>query len=529
MAKIEFGKGIKDKLQGAVKSTKEAVESIELPGKKEKYTFVQLNGSKIKILLPDGYERLKHKNVLKGIANSISNAEAGYRKTVSTSDNIVMIFKTTPDKAMNPDDVQGLIDGIHNSLSDSQGIIEARNGETKRGYKYIYSIVKTLLEPSGVKYYLRLNLFCENEIIEVQAEFTEINMTGTRESACVEFARRAGLVDVFKDGFEGWTCDPYDPGFTKGKLKNLAEKEGLDGLFPENPLSQAHEFLIAVLRDEFTTVRDDSPAGGPESDEEQKASDDLTPEEKAAREKELLLGLFVDECRRYTKPIEVEAPKGDEGEKAKQDKEKTAKQVKEKASKSGKESEEEDSLSITAISTRNAIKIVYYLMAADGEIFHSEEEKFDSIGKELDPDFAKNKEQIIKECQAQLDKAIDPEDYYDTLQDGVEDALLRSRKTADTFITPKLLVWNLLTVAYSDESYDETERKLIKYIVRKTNIDKAVFLEMESSILTLMDIEKELAWIKTTNRPYLVIEAMVNELADRKNVIFESVKDLISL
>ena len=115
------------------------------------------------------------------------------------------------------------------------------------------------------------------------------------------------------------------------------------------------------------------------------------------------------------------------------------------------------------------------------------------------------------------------------LQDGVEDALLMSRQTADSFITPKLLVWDLLTVAYSDESYDESERKLIKYIVRKTNIDKAVFLEMESSLLTLMDIEKELAWIKTTNRPYLVIEAMVNELADRKNVIFESVKDLISL
>lgn len=200
-----------------------------------------------------------------------------------------------------------------------------------------------------------------------------------------------------------------------------------------------------------------------------------------------------------------------------------------KAAKQLKEDKKEDPLNITAISTKNAIKIVYYLMAADGEIFHSEEEKFDSIGKELDPKFSENREQIIRECQAQLDKAIDPEDYYDTLQDGVEEALLRSKETADTFITPKLLVWDLLTVAYSDESYDETERRLIKYIVRKTNIDKAVFMEMESSILTLMDIEKELAWIKTTNRPYLVIEAMVNELADRKNVIFESVKDLISL
>ena len=92
-----------------------------------------------------------------------------------------------------------------------------------------------------------------------------------------------------------------------------------------------------------------------------------------------------------------------------------------------------------------------------------------------------------------------------------------------------MLVWNLLTVAYSDESYDETERKLIKYVVRKLNIDKAVFLEMESSMLTMLDIEKELAWIKTTDRPYLTIEARVNELEKRKNVVFDSVKDLITL
>lgn len=86
-----------------------------------------------------------------------------------------------------------------------------------------------------------------------------------------------------------------------------------------------------------------------------------------------------------------------------------------------------------------------------------------------------------------------------------------------------------MTIAYSDESYDETERKLLKYIVRKLQIDKAVFLEMESSILTILDIEKEIAWIKTTDRPYLTIEARVNELAKRQAVIFDSVKDLITL
>lgn len=184
---------------------------------------------------------------------------------------------------------------------------------------------------------------------------------------------------------------------------------------------------------------------------------------------------------------------------------------------------------ITSISARAAIKIIYYLMAADGEIYHGEEEKFNEIGIALDPDFANSREQIIKECQAALDKIIDPEDYYDVLQDGAEEALLSAQETAGASVSPKHLVWNLLSVAYSDGNYNDAERRFLKYVVRKLGIDKAVFLEMESSMLTLMDIERELAWIKTTNRPYLTIEAMVNELADRKNVIFASVLDLVAL
>lgn len=301
-------KKTKDAIEARAQQAKDAKEKKE----KEKHTIVQLAGTKIKILLPDGYERLKFKNPLKDAAKAVANDEAGYRKTVTTSDNIVMIQKTTPEKAMNPDDVQGLIDGIHDCLSDSQGIIEARNGTTERGYRYIYSIVKNLSEEQfgGVRYFLRLNLFNEEDIIEIQADFTEIGTTGGREAVCVDLARRAGLADVFADGFKDWTQDPYDPDYTKGALKNLAEKEGLDGLFPDNPLSQAHEFLLAVLNDEFVTVRQDSDDEDDKEDTDPASADsDETPEQRAEKEKEFLLGIFVDECRRYTYHVEVEKPK----------------------------------------------------------------------------------------------------------------------------------------------------------------------------------------------------------------------------
>ena len=188
-----------------------------------------------------------------------------------------------------------------------------------------------------------------------------------------------------------------------------------------------------------------------------------------------------------------------------------------------------DTLAISVISTKSALKIIYYVMVVDGKIDPCEEEKFDLVCAELDPEFAGNREPIINECRKQMDKTIDPDDYYDVIQEGVRDALLSYLAAKDTVLTPKLLVWNLLSIAYSDGNYDVTQRKLIKYIVRELDIDKAVLLEMENSFLTLMDIDKELNWIKTTNRPYLTIEAMVNEITDRKNVIYESVQDLISL
>ncbi len=183
---------------------------------------------------------------------------------------------------------------------------------------------------------------------------------------------------------------------------------------------------------------------------------------------------------------------------------------------------------IVALSSVSVIKIIYYLMMIDGKIQSEEQAKCSEIGKELDPNFETYYSALIDQCNKQIEKVIDPEDQYAVLQDGVEEAISLGANAKDAVITPKILVWDLMTIAYSDGQYDEKERRLIKYVVRKLTIDKAVFLEMESSFLTIMDLENELQWIKTTDRPYLTIESMVNEIADRKTAVFESVKDLIA-
>ena len=115
------------------------------------------------------------------------------------------------------------------------------------------------------------------------------------------------------------------------------------------------------------------------------------------------------------------------------------------------------------------------------------------------------------------------------VQDGVEEALLAQQVLDIGYVPAKLLVWDLLTIAYSDAAYVEAERKLMKYIVRKVDIPKDVFLEMENTYLTVKDIEKEIDWIKGTDRPYRTIEKTVKELERREQAILESVKALIYL
>ncbi len=191
--------------------------------------------------------------------------------------------------------------------------------------------------------------------------------------------------------------------------------------------------------------------------------------------------------------------------------------------------EKKDKKEEILLSSENALKLMYYMIAADGKVNSDEEDKFDLIGPELDPDFQKKKEWIKKECQTRLDKASDQKEYYKALEDGIKRTLLLPQPKESARISPKLLVWNLLVLAYIDGNIDKKENMLLKYIVRKTNIDQAVYLEMESSIQTVMDIERELSWVKATDRKYNIVEDVVEELSKRKNIIFESVKDLISL
>ena len=267
---------------------------------KNKHTIVQLSKSDIKILIPDGYTKLKQKNPLNEIQRALKNETVAFRKIVDYSDGFVFVDKLLPEKEL-PSNEKDLIDGIHECLSEEQGLIEVGSGYTKRGYRYIYSIVKTLdKEIRGSKYHLYMQLFNDGkryDAVAVSGDFAEINMTGMRDSFGYELAMRVGLVD-FKndDSFEGWNSDPYDPEYKKGALMNLSEKPGLDGLFPFHPLSQCRELLKALINDQLVIIKK-------EDDSNDSLEKDETKEN--VNTNEFILKLFNNETDRITYSVEL--------------------------------------------------------------------------------------------------------------------------------------------------------------------------------------------------------------------------------
>lgn len=158
----------------------------------------------------------------------------------------VLLRAIDSEEAMPFNDAQGLIDGIHRSLDDDQGLIEVEVGG-HAGSRYAYSIVKMLksaVVPEGVQYTLTLDQECDGNIIRAQGFFDEQGTTGSRDMSVFHFYATQDGWDRTRDG---WTRDPYDPDFKRGRRMNKSEFKEFDPLFPAHPLSMARALAQDVI------------------------------------------------------------------------------------------------------------------------------------------------------------------------------------------------------------------------------------------------------------------------------------------
>lgn len=148
-----------------------------------------------------------------------------------------------PEKYLMPLNTSEIIDGIHQNLDETQGLIECDIRKTNTGGNAVYSIIKNKMHPSGVQYFLRMHVMNERGNFEIDLFADEKGLTGWRDTSVYELLMRKNKgIRV-----DGWNKDPYDSNYKKGFLMNLSEDKRFDELFKNHPLSEIRrmvEFFI---------------------------------------------------------------------------------------------------------------------------------------------------------------------------------------------------------------------------------------------------------------------------------------------
>lgn len=180
------------------------------------------------------------------------------------------------------------------------------------------------------------------------------------------------------------------------------------------------------------------------------------------------------------------------------------------------------------IDKKSALKSFYYLIAIDGIIADSETEQFDFIGSELLPDIYEDiKEDIIAECEKVLSSIAPDDNRYDVIIENLDEALSVKADSETNGMLSRLLMWDMLTIAYSDDLFSEDERRFTDHTARKLGIDKSIYTEMIQYIGTAVSVQKQLDILTISNRPYAEIRPQVEENEKRKNYIMKSAMQLI--
>ena len=184
------------------------------------------------------------------------------------------------------------------------------------------------------------------------------------------------------------------------------------------------------------------------------------------------------------------------------------------------------------LTTRDALRLFYYELSADGQVNDDELAKFKEVCATFAEDVSESElSALVDDCQRQLDASKSSVNPLISVITCVDKLLYEPSVFTDVedVFTSRLVIWNMLAIAYGDGECVDSERDLVNHVAQVVEVEDSIVLELEGFVLTIVDLEREEAWIKTTDRPYLTIEAAVQDIEARKSAVMDGVADLIAL
>ena len=142
----------------------------------------------------------------------------------------VAFFTVVPDDDALPfGDTGTVVDGIHGVLGENQGLVRVGTGKSlQNGVPYIYSIVRTEVDPRHTQYVLTFQFSFGAKALNIEAHFDETG-EGSR--------RTAAVWSIGQDRKRPWARDPYTPEFTLGRPMTQAEEPRWDASYPDSAIA----------------------------------------------------------------------------------------------------------------------------------------------------------------------------------------------------------------------------------------------------------------------------------------------------
>ncbi|MCF0115056.1 MAG: TerB family tellurite resistance protein, partial [Erysipelotrichaceae bacterium] len=141
------------------------------------------------------------------------------------------------------------------------------------------------------------------------------------------------------------------------------------------------------------------------------------------------------------------------------------------------------------ITVKGALKLMYLVMACDNDLKSEELSTFNEIGRNLDPNYDSYQVELLDVLGVKFN-SFDKVDFELELHDYAKDIVNEETNVKGANVLIKLVLWNLLAIAYSDDDCSEEELKLIRHIARLLNIDKSITAEMIATTEALVALEK---------------------------------------
>ena len=136
----------------------------------------------------------------------------------------------------------------------------------------------------------------------------------------------------------------------------------------------------------------------------------------------------------------------------------------------------------------NEAMLYYLYMMSDGEVSYSEEKRFNEICRDLNLN-EDDKQAVVEKCEKVVK---DSENVLDKLvNEKIDEQVghdLFGQKDASTLAR---IVWNLINLGHADTYYSDEEKKIVKHLLEKWEINPEVYQEMVDTADTMLALTKQ--------------------------------------